>query len=180
MTNTQILKWIKVNLASDIKKSIAESDLYTEDWIAGMICRETGGLIARYAPVQKDVAMIAASMKGDFTQRPGETEKQYHGFGFIQIDIGSYPDFVKSGNWKIPLKNFQQAVSCLEFSRKYLLLHFPTLAGDGLKHYVTAAFNCGVGNENKVITKQLDPDAYTAGHDYSKAVFEFAAIYMTL
>lgn len=182
MTNIEILKWIKINLAADINKAIADTgtDLYTEDWLGAMVCRETCDLIARYAPIKSNVLEIASLMRGDFTQRHGETEKQYHGYGFIQIDRQSYPAFVMSGKWKIPYENFKAAILILEEKRKYLTTRFAALTGDSLKHYITAAFNCGQGNESKVITNHLDPDAYTAAHNYSAQVFEFATIYITL
>jgi hypothetical protein len=35
-------------------------------------------------------------MKGDYGRRAGESKPRYHGFGFVQIDTGSYPDFINS------------------------------------------------------------------------------------
>ena len=182
MTVTQELKWIKTNLSITIKRALIDSDtiLYTEPWLAGMVEQETGWLIGRYGNSIADLQTVSSLMKGDFTQRPGEAEKQYHGFGFIQVDIASYPDFVKSGDWKDPYKNIMKAISILEEKRKYLLGIFPELSGDSLNHYITAAFNCGQGNEAKVIHPHLDPDAYTAHHSYAKNVFDYANQYFTL
>ena len=71
-------------------------------------------------------------------------------------------------------------VQILESKKKYLTAHFPAIAGDSLLHYIIAAYNCGEGNEAKVIAQERDPDAYTTGHDYAHSVFEFADLYATL
>ena len=187
MTDTQILQWIKSNLGSIIRQAINDSNgastPYTEDWLAGIAMRETGELIARYAPQQPDVNIVSSLMRGDYSQRPGETEKQYHGFGFWQIDIHSFPDFIKSGNWKDPYKCCCQAIADLESARAYLTAHAPdeiTSNQDLFNHYITAAYNCGSGNEMKVIELKEAVDNYTTGHDYSKAVFTYAGQYSIL
>lgn len=186
MTNQQILRWIKKNIGLYIQKALLArpGNIYTEEWLAGIACRETGILIAKYSFSPSgntvDPLTVCSLMRGDYTQRPGETEKQYHGYGITQIDIGSFPDFIKSGDWKDPLKCFIKSIDVLNIARTYLLNHEPVLAGESLNHYITAAYNCAEGNEQKVIVKHLDPDAYTTGHNYSKEVFEFAEVYKSL
>jgi hypothetical protein len=182
MENVDILKWIRTNISPAIKQALSQfpDTIHTEAELAGLTCREVGDLIARYSPLQPDVAIVCSLMRGDYTQRPGEAEKQYHGYGLTQIDIRSFPDFVKSGDWKIPLKCYVMSLKILASNKAYILSKHPEVAGDSLKHYVIAAYNCGAGNESKVLTQHLDPDAYTAGHNYSKAVFEFADQYSNL
>lgn len=182
MNNTDVLRWIKKELGETIQKAIAArpGSAYTEEWLAGIGCRETGGLLALYIPKRNDVAVICSILRGDFTQRPGETAKQYHGYGITQIDIASFPQFVKSGDWKDPYKCFLKTIDILNGKKQYLVSHFPSLAGNSLNHYVTASYNCGEGNERKVIEQHLDPDAYTTQHNYSNEVFEFADIYKNL
>lgn len=182
MNNIDIARWIKNNLSPFIKEAIKTkgTQLYTEAWLAGITMRETGILIARHAPLTKDLHALASVMMGDKSQRPGETTAWYHGFGFTQIDIASFPDFIKSGDWKDPLKVYLKTIDVLEGKRRYIVARFANLQGDNLKRYITAAYNCGEGNEAKVISKHIDVDAYTANHDYSKKVFEFAEIYNNL
>lgn len=182
MTETQILTWIKNNFAPYIQKALAArpGTIYTEDWLAGMTCRETDGLLARYILQKVDVLVVCSLLRGDYTQRPGESAPQYHGYGPTQFDIGSFPDFIHAGYWKDPLKCYIQTIDVLEGKRKYILARFPEVAGDSLNHYITASWNCGQGNEAKVLQANLDPDAYTAGHNYSNQVFEYADIYKTL
>ena len=186
MTYTDILKWIKSNLASYIDQAIMDAKtknqtlLYTEDWLGAITCRETGDLIARYAGQGKTALEMAELMKGDYTQRSGETEKQYHGFGFIQVDIGSFPAFIHSGDWQDPLKCYKMAISVLEGKRQYIQPHFPTLTGDALERAITASYNCGEGNCAKCLRQGIDIDSYTTNHNYSKQVFEFREIYRSL
>lgn len=177
MTENTILKWIKVNLAPAINEAIAGTT-YTEDWLAAMACRETGQLIARYYNMKPADAF--ALMKGDYTQREGETEKQYHGFSCFQIDIASFPDFVKSGAWKDPHASAMKCVSVLEGKRKYIQSHIPMLPVETLDHAITAAYNCGEGNVLKVLANKSDIDSRTANHNYSADVWRLREIYKTI
>jgi hypothetical protein len=183
MTNTEVLKWIKRNLGPVILASIERAKaknpalLYTEDWLASIACRETKGIIAKYpnAPLSD----ISSVTRGDLSKRDGETEKQYHGYGFWQADIASFPEFVRSGAWKDPAKACDMAIAILEGKRGYLHSH-SQLAGDDLDRAITAAYNCGEGNVMKVVNAGQDIDSRTADHNYSKNVWEFRAIYKTL
>lgn len=186
MTSTEILKWIKTNLSSYIIQAINDAKvknpslLYTEDWLGAITCRETGDLIIRDVTKKLSVTEMAPLMKGDYSKRPGETTEQYHGFGFIQIDISSFPHFVNSGDWKDPYKCYEMAIDVLEDKRQYLQPHFPSLTGDSLERAITAAYNSGEGNVGKCINAGIDVDSRTADHNYSKQVFEFRDIYKTL
>lgn len=176
MTEKQILGWIKTNLAPVINKAIADSGttLYTEDWLAAMAMREVNFLIARHAA--KPLAEVAKLMRGDYSQRKGETKPQYHGYGFWQIDIGSFPDFIKTGDWQDPYKCCMKAISVLEGKRKYLQPKFPTLDNRA----ITAAYNCGEGNVAKALKNGKDCDIYTHNKDYSKEVWRYRDIYNTI
>lgn len=182
MTNTDVLKWIKREIGPYIQRALLArpGSMYTEEWLAGIACRETGQLMGIYIPKKSDPLTICSILRGDYTQRLGESQKQYHGYGITQADIASFPEFVKSGDWKDPFKCFVKTIDILNGKKAYLLNHESTLAGDSLKHYITAAYNCGEGNEMKVINQHLDPDAYTTGHNYAAVVFDFAEIYKNL
>jgi hypothetical protein len=186
MTEREILNWIKLNLGPTIDKALKEAQvknsnlLYTKDWLAAIIMRETGFLIARYVKQGAKPDIIHTLMRGDYSQRPGEKEKCYHGFGYCQIDIASYPDFVKSGEWKDPFKVIRKAIAVLEEKRLYLAPKFLNLQGDGLFRAITAAYNCGQGNVAKVLTAGQDIDARTHGKDYSREVWRFRSIFNSL
>lgn len=186
MTERDILKWIGANLGQTIDKALDQAReknptlLYTKDWLAGIIMRETGFLIARYVKQGAKPEIIHTLMRGDYSQRPGEKEKNYHGFGYCQIDIASYPDFVKSGEWKDPFKIIRKAIAVLEEKRVYLSPKFPNLQGDSLQRAITAAYNCGQGNVAKVLAAGQDIDARTYNKDYSREVWRFRQIFNSL
>ena len=186
MTERDILTWISTNIGDAIDKALVHArekfpdHPYTKDWVAGIIMRETGFLIARYVKEGAKPEIIHTLMRGDYNQRPGEKEKSYHGYGYPQIDIGSYPDFVKSGDWKDPFKTCVKAISVLEEKRLYLVPRFPNLQGDSLSRAITAAYNCGQGNVAKVLTDGQDIDARTYNKDYSAEVWRFRQIFNSL
>src|SRR5205814_5154441 len=124
--------------------------------------------------------VIASLMKGDYGQRNGDSEKRYHGYSFWQIDIGSYPEFIRSGDWKDPFKSAVKAVSVLEEKRKYFDEKMPGLKDDKLNRAITAAYNCGQGNVFKALINFKDVDAYTFNHDYSKEVWRFRELYKAI
>lgn len=170
MTEKGTLEWIVKNLGEFISPAI-ENTIYTMDWIAAMTYRETGFLIIRY--VNKNVMFyeMHSLMKGDYIQRKGEKEKSYHGFGYMQIDIGSYPDFVKSGDWKDPVKLYKKAVSVLEEKRNYLEKKLPHITGDTMNRCITAAYNCGAARVVNAINTNKFVDYYTHQKNYSDEVW---------
>jgi hypothetical protein len=177
MTTRQILIWIHTNLHPSIVKAIEENRKknpglqYSSDLLVGITYRETGGLIKRYASVNTRPEVMHSLMRGDLSQRPGETEKQYHGYGYTQIDIGSYPDFVKSGDWKDPFKTYMKSIAVLEEKRQYIEKIMPRLEGEELLKAIVAAYNCGQGNVVKALLAGNDVDSRTTGRDYSSEVF---------
>lgn len=186
MTEKEILRWIAVNLGPTIDKVLEDARqknpelIYTKDWLAGIIMRETGLLIARYVPQKIKPEVIHTLMRGDFSQRKGEKEKSHHGYGYPQIDIASYPLFVKSGDWKDPFKVLRMAVAVLEEKRKYLEPKFPNVKGDSLCRAITAAYNCGQGRVAQALKEGKDIDAYTHDHDYSKMVWHYREVFNKL
>jgi hypothetical protein len=186
MTERDILQWINVNLGPTIDRVLVHAGekfpdhKYTKDWLAAMAMRETGFKIAEFVKLGKKPDVIHTIMRGDYGQRKGEVEKSYHGYGYWQIDIGSYPDFVKSGEWKDPFKTCRKAIAVLEEKRAYLVPKFPNLQGDSLARAITAAYNCGQGNVAKVLADGLDIDARTYNKDYSREVWRYRAIFNSL
>jgi len=186
MTERDTLRWINVNLVPIIEIALIQAKAkhpdhpYAKDWLAGMAMRETGFLIARYVKEGVKPEIIHTLMRGDYGQRPGEKEKSYHGYGYWQIDIGSYPQFIKSGDWKDPYKTCLKAIEVLEEKRHYLVPKFPNLQGDSLHRAITAAYNCGQGNVAKVLNEGKDIDARTYNHDYSREVWRFREIFNSL
>ena len=177
----KMMQWIKDNLGATITTAITNSG-YTEDWLAGICARETGFLFTRYANQGFTFDHISSLMKGDYGKRPGEPVKQYHGFGYWQIDAGSFPEFIHSGKWTNPLETAKLAVSVLDGKKDYLQRQgwqekLPEIVWE---RAITAAYNCGEGNVNKTLLRNVDVDSYTFSKDYSKEVFRYRNIYTNL
>ncbi|MEO8763110.1 MAG: peptidoglycan-binding protein [Ginsengibacter sp.] len=177
-TDLKMMQWIKDNLGGVITDSVTNSG-YTDDWLAALCARETGFLIIRYANQGLPLEQICPLMKGDYSKRPGEPAKQYHGYGFWQIDTGSFAAFINSGKWTDPVESSRMVVSVLDGKKKYLQRQGWQ---DKLDPYeweraVTAAYNCGEGNVNKALLRNIDVDSYTFAKDYSKEVFRYRNLY---
>ena len=184
MTNTQILNWIKTNNGPAIRQAIADTPncIYTEDWLAAINMRETGIKIMTLLNGGLSVQSINEQMKGDYSERPGDKMPTFHGFGYWQIDVASFPDFVQSGDWKDPYKCCLKAISILDFNKAVLLFRFPGLAANQemFEMEITASYNCGAGGESLEIHLQKDVDSRTFDNDYANSVFEYRTLYKAL
>ena len=180
-SDQKMMQWVKDNLGSIMQQAIAGS-VYTEDWLAGMCARETGFLFTRFVNQQKNFNEISLLMKGDFGKRKNDTVKIFHGFGFWQIDIDSFPDFVNSGKWTNPLETAKMAVTVLNQKRNFLIQKGwqQKLSAIEFERAVTAAYNCGQGNVDKALRNNRDVDFFTFSKDYSKEVFRYRNIYSNL
>lgn len=170
-----MMMWIKKNLGDVILDAIAPSN-YTDSLLAGICARETGFLFRKYNNQGRSFSEICQLMKGDYHSG------RYHGYGFWQIDIRSYPEFVESGDWKDPAKTVSFAVRVLDEKRNFLMNRRwrSKLNQEDFLRATVAAYNCGQGNVNKALLNGYDIDRYTFNHDYSKEVFRYKNIYQNL
>lgn len=181
MTEREAIGWINLNLGPVFRQALADRPVvYTDDWLGGLVYREVGILIHRYAPSGMSLAEMAPLMKGDYGKRPADPVARYHGYSFFQIDIASFPLFIASGDWKDPLASCRFAISVLEGKRRYLRDNFKNLKGEAMDRAVTAAYNCGEGNVAKVLRAGQDIDTRTHARDYSKMVWQYRAVYRGL
>ena len=189
MTERSIMKWYKDNLLSLVEKAIEQKKIktpdliYTADWLLAIAFRETWTLVSRYHDLTFE--NMKELIKGDYSNRPGDPdsyrgEKSYHGFGFWQIDTGSYPDFVKTGYWKDPFKCCCKAIDVLEEKRRYLSDKLVLTDPDAIHRSITAAYNCGQGNVVKAIRSKLGVDYYTHEKNYSAMVWKYRELYNLL
>jgi hypothetical protein len=102
-----------------------------------------------------------------------------HGHGLMQIDDRSFADYCASQHWKDPASNIDFGCAVLATKRAYLVSHLYLLAYVA-EHAAIAAYNCGEGNVRKALEASQDVDVYTANHDYSRCVLEFAQAYQEL
>ena len=175
-SNRDVLLWIKQNIKPQIVVAVTGT-YFTEDWLAAIACRETGGLITKYVNSgHTTINDLATLMKGDFTHGI------YHGYSFWQIDIRSFPDFINSGDWRNPQKSAVKAVEVLEGKSQFLKTHLAdlNLSQDVFDRAITSAYNCGEGNVTKILHEGLDVDTDTANKNYSQQVFLFRQVYSAL
>ncbi len=118
------------------------------------------------------------SMKGDF--RNG----RYNGFGIMQLDIGSHPQWIASGAWQNVREAIAKGADALDEKRQQILdgrgqtLDYKgkKFTGDPfttaqLKKIALAAYNSGLGAYYSFSTDPAkDPDARTTGKDYGDDV----------
>lgn len=182
MTDQQLSNWIKQHLGPIINDCLIKTetaDIYSEDLLGAMAQRETGIKMFKY--LGKDPAMnvnaLSELMLGDYGQRPGEAEPRYHGYGFWQIDIKSFPEFVNSGDWKDPHKCCIKAINVLLGKRNYLKDRLPGLTGEDFERANVAAYNGGEGGVMRAILNHQDVDKHTFNEDYSAVVWKYRHLY---
>jgi hypothetical protein len=180
-TRTDISRWIKANLSVYIKNAINVTDtkdkiIITEDWLGAIANRETGHLILKYVNRGKPLEEITKLMRGDF--RKGI----YNGYSYWQIDIGSFPEFIKANLWLDPQKSANKAAEVLVEKATYLIQKKwkENLSPIMFERAVTAAYNCGQGNVDRALRYNRGVDYYTFNKDYSAEVFKMREQYMEI
>jgi Transglycosylase SLT domain len=98
------------------------------------------------------------NIKGDFSQRPGESSPRYHGFGVWQRD---------SGTWHVGESYLQDVRKQAKDAAELLAANHRTF---DQWDAAVAAYNCGPGNVRKAIDQGLSLDHFTTGRDYSADV----------
>ncbi len=99
-----------------------------------------------------------------------------HGHGLMQIDDRSFPVFCQGDRWRDPAVNVDFGATVLHMKRSFLAARCQ-LAGEDLERASIAAYNCGEGRVLQSVLQGEDVDTHTTGHDYSKAVVEYAGAY---
>jgi hypothetical protein len=178
MDEIAVLQWVKDNLGSYIEDAVKDT-MYDLAWIAAITVRETGQLIGARVKSGLSFNLICQTMQGDYTKRKNDAKLMYHGYGFTQIDIASFPAFIGSGDWQKPDKLYPFTIKVLESKRHYIINHFNDLTHEELEHGITSAYNCGEGNVVKAIQNNQDPDQYTTGHNYAKDVMRLRDLFKT-
>ncbi len=178
MSELETLSWINKNLGKYITDA-CENTIYDLSWIAAIVQRETGGLIAHIVPRVMNFNILCQLMTGDFSKRKHDASPRYHGYGFTQIDVAAFPGFVASNDWQKPEKLFPFTIKVLESKRHYIINHFNDLTHQELERAITAAYNSGEGSVVKAIQNNEDVDIYTANHNYSEDVFRLRELFKT-
>ena len=89
----------------------------------------------------------------------------YHGFGIMQVDIGTDPEFCRNWTPDKVSESILRGTQILAGKRKYLATKNIT----DLKA-IAAAYNTGEGNVARSVAAGQDPDRTTTGRDYGSDV----------
>ncbi|CCH77818.1 putative Lysozyme [Nostocoides japonicum T1-X7] len=98
------------------------------------------------------------NIKGDFSQRPGESSPRFHGFGVWQRDSGAFG---------VDASYLQDVPRQARDAADLLTANFRTF---GRWDAAVAAYNCGPGNVRRALQQGRSVDAFTTGGDYSRDV----------
>jgi hypothetical protein len=122
-----------------------------------------------------------------YLKHPGDyRDGTYHGYGLMQMDIGSYPDWIKEGHWKNARDCILKGAEVLASKRKGIQngqgkkhkvgkqeFTGAKIAGADLLRVAIAAYNSGDWAYYNYSTGH-DPDRFTTGKNYSKDVLRRA------
>jgi hypothetical protein len=94
---------------------------------------------------------------------------RYHGFGVMQVDIGTDPEFCASGKWKDPHLAIQRGTEILADKARELSRHAFPNDHDRL-WTLAASYNHGAHGSLGDYIIHGNPDLHTTGHDYGRDV----------
>jgi len=109
------------------------------------------------------------NIKGDF--RDGI----YHGYGVMQVDVGTDPAFCKAWTPEAVDESVQCGCRILAGKRAYLVKKQCT----DLKA-IAAAYNTGEGNVSRSLAAGRDPDSTTTGRNYGSDVLARMEVFKRL
>ena len=95
------------------------------------------------------------------------------GHGLMQIDSGTWGDWIAANDWADPYTNVKKGVEV--FAGDLDFFSAKGLSGDDLTRAALAAYNHGPGNVWANIQAGRDPDAGSTGGNYSSDVFSRAS-----
>jgi len=128
-------------------------------------------------PVEVLAAMMSRESGGGRLlkpQGPAGTGDQGHGRGLMQID-DRWHEFARTGDWRNPLSNIKYGAQLL--ANNLAAARKKVSVKDALRVAV-AGYNCGLGNALAAYQAAgiAGVDARTAGGNYSRDVFNRAAV----
>ena len=99
----------------------------------------------------------------------------YHGFGIMQVDVRTDPDFCNA--WTA-----DQVEGSIERGTRILAGKRDALAAQNITDLraIAAAYNTGAANVIHSIQNGADPDSTTTGHDYGADVIARRAVFQNL
>src|SRR5579884_503929 len=134
-------------------EAAAEANGFDTEFVLAIASRETNML----------------NIRGDFH------DGAYHGFGIMQVDVGTDPDFCASWTADQVEGSIQRGTQLLAGKRDQLAHHDVTDP-----KAIAAAYNTGASNVLHSIQNNADPDRTTTGHDYGADVMARRAVFQQL
>lgn len=99
----------------------------------------------------------------------------YHGFGIMQVDAASFPEFCKQWTPSAVSGSIDYGARVLAQKRDYLAgMHILDLKS------IAASYNTGQGNVIKSYLRHRDVDATTTGGDYGRDVLNRMEVFTRL
>lgn len=129
-----------------------------------------------------ETLMALASRETNMTNERGDYhDGKYHGFGILQVDIGTDPAWINAGKWKDVHESIIHGVGILVSKRNEVAnlaqAANHALSDEGLLRVSIAAYNCGSGPAYHNFINHADPDKGTTGHDYSADVLKRTVVF---
>jgi hypothetical protein len=121
------------------------------------------------------------NMKGDFRKSKHFPNGGYHGYGIMQVDVGTDPSWIASGAWQQVDQAIMRGTGILAGKRDQLNNMWQ--GSRTLKDFLwvlAASYNHGTLDSYRDFKNEGSPDGDTTGHDYGKDVMtrmqEFAEL----
>jgi hypothetical protein len=167
---------------NDIKKQFVRAQ--SKGWIAAF---KKAGTDYDFPP---ELLMGIASRETNMNNIIGDSG---HGYGIMQIDDRSFPDWCHSGAWKDAIAGIGKGALVLDGKREQIrsgqgkklsvggnsFVGKPNLTASELLRAAVAAYNSGLWAYYE-LTKNGNPDGHTTGKDYSADTYARTAIFKGL
>lgn len=115
-----------------------------------------------------------SNIRGDYRASKHFPNKGYHGYGIMQVDIGTDPAWIKSGAWKNVGESIARGCKILNDKAREVKALADTqnvkLSQHDFLWIVSASYNHGSKGSFKDFVNSADPDINTTGNDYGADV----------
>lgn len=113
------------------------------------------------------------NIMGDYRKSKHFPKGGYHGYGIMQVDIGTDPAWISSGRWKNVNEAIMHGTKILDSKRKELnRMWVGTRTLREFLWTLAASYNTGSGRAYPNFKQHGNPDKTTTGGDYGKDVLQ--------
>jgi hypothetical protein len=134
---------------------------------------------------EPEILLAVASRETNMRNIRGDMQHGvYQGYGLMQVDIKSFPDWVKSNAWKDPIESIKKGSSVLHEKRHEVANRAKAaeieLSDANLLWISLASYNHGSSGSFRSFITDGHPDEGTTGHDYGKDCLARAKVFKAL